>query len=62
MKIQEATIENVPFGGIELWNPAFRTIALDKIPESIAHKEQWQPYGYNNAILCRTTATVYLSR
>ena len=53
---------NVPIGGIQLYNPDYRTLPINEVIRRSAISEQYVPYGYNSFILVRSTGTIHAFR
>lgn len=47
-------------GGMQTWNPDFRTIQLKDIPEAIRYEQEWKPYGYTIGVLWREAGILFL--
>lgn len=50
---------NVPIGGVQLYNPDYRTMDLEKVISNSRISEEFVPYGYNTFILVRSTGTIH---
>jgi hypothetical protein len=50
----------LPAQGIQVWHPSFKYLPLEDCIKQSCIVEQYSPYGYNYAILCRSTATIHV--
>jgi hypothetical protein len=50
----------LPAQGMQIWHPSFATMPLDECIKASNVEAEYLPYGYNYAILCRSTSTIHL--
>lgn len=60
MIIKEVKSTEIPYingFGMQKWNPAYQDYTLDRIEQEA---REYEPYGYNFAVFCRSTATIHI--
>ena len=60
MRIKEVKTTESPYingFGMQKHNPAYRGYTLDGIEQEA---REYEPYGYNFAVFCRSTATIHI--
>lgn len=60
MRIKEVKTTEIPYingFGMQKHNPAYRGYTLDGIEQEA---REYEPYGYNFAVFCRSTATIHI--
>ena len=53
---------NCPVGGMELYNPKYRSMNITDILKDVDFENEWKPFGYARIGFCRTISTIFILR